>query len=219
MGKYPSLLFVFFLLAFSTNISDNTWEAIQENGDSAFFDVIENYQGEYVAVGYSTYDSYGGQDMFFCKYSKDGKLKNKNHLGLNKDDVALDVELLPDGQYVISGYRKVKAQSEGVMLKLNSELKTVWVNILKPDISSNSLRKTKILDNKQLVSILGGKVFNYLILTTLEGRILEEIKIPSLKGEDIVIFEISSIGAIFKKSVTRIPLEIKKEVILIPINV
>ena len=175
-----------FLIALLTFIvpfvipANSTWEVVDKKGSSAFYDVIENYQGEFIAVGYSNYRSYGGQDMFFCKYDETGKLIEKNNLGLRGNDVALDIELLPDGNYLISG--STAGETEAILIKLGQDLKTIWYKSYKEALQ-NKFIGTK-LDNKgQLISILDGPMSQFLVISDAQGNLIKKAEIVGVKGQ------------------------------------
>ena len=191
MHKIVYFLVFYLITNAGLNELGPNWEVTDEKGSSAFYDVIEDYSGELVAVGYTNYKSFGGKDMLICKYNSKGELINRNSLGLKKTDMATDIMLMPDGNYLVSGFRRIGGKTEAVILKIGDDLNTLWYKAYSPEANENKCIGTVLLKDDKMVSIINSDVFNFLVLSDLNGNKIHEVKIPSVKGKinDLMVVE------------------------------
>ena len=169
-------------IIFTSHPPNQKWEVIDKDGSSAFYDLAEDNSGNIIAVGYSNYQSFGKNDMLFCKYNTAGKLIKSNNLGMNREDVAFDIEIASDGNYIISGFRELKNTKEGILLKVDQNFKTIWYKNFKPDPLQNKIIKSVVIGNK-IASICLGPVFAHLVISKSNGETINVIKVPELKGQ------------------------------------
>jgi uncharacterized delta-60 repeat protein len=102
----------------------------------------------FIAVGYTTsYSKYGDKDLFVVKFDKDGKSIFKKHFGGDRDDEALDVVGLKNGNALIVGYTESygKGYKDLYLLYIDKDGKEIWSKAIggKDDDIGYSIALTK----------------------------------------------------------------------------
>jgi hypothetical protein len=82
---------------------DSLWQRTCGGAGSAFHALHESTYGSYVAAGYTTHFSHGGNDMLLYKVDSDGDSVWMATFGGSGDEIANAIDLTLDSGYVIAG--------------------------------------------------------------------------------------------------------------------
>jgi len=74
-------------------------------------------EGEYLAVGYSTSQSYGYKDFLIVKFNQDGNLLWSKRVGSQYDDVGYSITKTSDGNFIATGWTgKITGEDQDVLV-------------------------------------------------------------------------------------------------------
>lgn len=96
--------------------SDYFLKFLGNDGDQSGVDFVVNSDGTIVILGNSRTSPSDDQDIYIAKISDKAKIIWEVTLGESKDDVAKDIELLPDGNLIVLANSEVTTGNNDVLL-------------------------------------------------------------------------------------------------------
>lgn len=111
---------------------ETTWlRRYRSRNDSRAWSVCETAGGEFMVVGYSNDFGEGRkQDVWLFRTSKEGELIWEKNLGGSENDLAWDIKLLQDGNFVIAAQTESKGAGniDAWVIKVNGNGEVIWDN-------------------------------------------------------------------------------------------
>ncbi|MDA3887145.1 MAG: T9SS type A sorting domain-containing protein [Candidatus Delongbacteria bacterium] len=133
---------------------------------SSINSIIENSEGDFIAVGLSEY--YGGQDysIMVLKFDKDGNLLWQKFYG-SGDSEGNDVKETPDGGYIIAGRESINDSVKvASLLKVNANGDSLWTLTRESEGEGSSHFNSVIVSSDNCLVTSGGHGLPGIVIKT-----------------------------------------------------